>query len=122
MATWNSNSLVYTNDNCVGCNKCISACSVLGACISEEADENGISKIAVDGDRCISCGACMEACEHDAREYRDDTERFFDDLKKGEEISVLIAPAFKANYPREYESVLGGLKKSQAFYQRIIRC
>ncbi len=111
MATWNSNSLVYTNDNCVGCNKCISACSVLGACISEEADENGISKIAVDGDRCISCGACMEACEHDAREYRDDTERFFDDLKKGEEISVLIAPAFKANYPREYESVLGGLKK-----------
>lgn len=26
-------------------------------------------------------------------------------------ISILLAPAFKANYPKEYESVLGGLKK-----------
>ncbi len=111
MAIRNQDSLVYTNDNCVGCNKCINACSLVGACISEEPDESGITRIVVDGDRCISCGACMEACEHNAREYRDDTERFFDDLKKGEEISVLIAPAFKANYPKEYESVLGGLKK-----------
>jgi len=83
----------------------------MGACISQEPDENGQSRIEVDGDRCIACGACFDACEHNAREYRDDTERFFDDLKKGEPISVLIAPAFKANYPRQYESVLGGLKK-----------
>lgn len=34
----------------------------------------------------------------------------FEDLKRGERISLLIAPAFKANYPSEYESVLGGLK------------
>ncbi len=50
-------------------------------------------------------------CEHNAREYRDDTLRFFEDLNAGESISVLIAPAFKANYPAEYESVLGGLKE-----------
>ena len=103
--------LVYTNDNCVGCNKCIKVCSALGACVSDNPDENGVSRIEVDGDRCIACGACFDACEHEAREYRDDTERFFTDLQKGEAISVLIAPAFKANYPREYESVLGGLKK-----------
>ena len=36
---------------------------------------------------------------------------FFADLKKGEKISLLLAPAFKANYPNEYEKVLGGLKK-----------
>ena len=41
----------------------------------------------------------------------DDTERFFEDLKKGERISILIAPAFKADYPNEYEKALGGLKK-----------
>ncbi len=41
----------------------------------------------------------------------DDTERFFEDLKKGEKISLLLAPAFLANYPREYGTVLGGLKK-----------
>ncbi|MBR1860824.1 MAG: 4Fe-4S dicluster domain-containing protein [Lachnospiraceae bacterium] len=102
--------LVFTNDQCVGCNKCIGVCSALGACVSEDADENGKSRIDVDGDRCIACGACFDVCMHGAREYRDDTQRFFDDLKKGENISVLIAPAFKANYPREYESVLGGLK------------
>ena len=83
----------------------------MGACISDSPDENGVSHIEVDGNRCIACGACFDACEHDAREYIDDTERFFEDLKKGESVSVLIAPAFKANYPKEYESVLGGLKK-----------
>ncbi|MCR4617842.1 MAG: 4Fe-4S dicluster domain-containing protein [Lachnospiraceae bacterium] len=102
--------LVFTNDKCVGCNKCISVCSAMGACVSEDPDENGKSRIDVDGDRCIACGACFDVCMHGAREYRDDTERFFEDLKKGEKISVLIAPAFKANYPNEYESVLGGLK------------
>ena len=104
-------SLVFTNDNCVGCNKCIGACSCMGACISSEPDSNGRSRIDVDGTKCVACGACFDACEHDAREYRDDTERFFSDLKKGERISILIAPAFLADYPNEYESVLGGLKK-----------
>ena len=32
-------------------------------------------------------------------------------MKKGEKISILIAPAFRANYPNEYERVLGGLKQ-----------
>ncbi|MBO4809094.1 MAG: 4Fe-4S binding protein [Lachnospiraceae bacterium] len=104
-------SLVYTNENCVGCNKCIRVCSAMGACISTEADENGKSRIEVDPDKCIACGACFDACEHGAREFRDDTERFFEDLKKGEKISILIAPAFLADYPNEYEKALGGLKK-----------
>ncbi|MCR4716000.1 MAG: 4Fe-4S binding protein [Lachnospiraceae bacterium] len=102
-------SLVFTNENCIGCNRCIGACSAPGACVSVVKD--GKPRIEVDGNRCIACGACIDACEHEAREFFDDTERFFDDLKKGEKISILLAPAFKANYPREYESVLGGLKK-----------
>lgn len=83
----------------------------MGACISGEPDADGLSKIHVDPNKCIACGACFDACEHDAREYNDDTERFFEDLKRGEKISILIAPAFLADYPREYESALGGLKK-----------
>lgn len=101
-------SLVFTNENCIGCNKCTRVCSCEGACISKETD--GKMRIEVDPDRCVACGACFDVCEHNAREYRDDTERFFEDLKNGEQISVLIAPAFKANYPKEYEAVLGGLK------------
>lgn len=102
------NALVYTNDKCIGCNKCISVCPVLTA--NYAVEENGKNKIVVDGKQCIACGACFDACEHEAREYNDDTERFFEDLKKGERISLLLAPAFLANYPGEYASVLGGLK------------
>lgn len=102
-------ALVYTNDNCVGCNKCISACPVLTA--NRAVEENGMNKIIVDGSQCISCGACFDVCAHNARSYYDDTERFFEDLKKGEKISLLLAPAFLANYPKEYATVLGGLKK-----------
>ncbi len=102
--------LVYTNENCIGCNKCIRACSCIGACISTQPDEKGVSRIEVDGSLCVACGACFDVCEHGARVFRDDTERFFTDLKKGEKISLLIAPSFPANYPGEYERVLGGLK------------
>ena len=101
--------LVFTNDNCVGCNKCIRTCSCFGAMVASERD--GRNVIEVDGDKCIACGACFDACEHGAREYADDTEAFFEALARGEKISILIAPAFLANYPKEYESVLGGLKK-----------
>ncbi len=102
-------SIVYTNDNCIGCNKCIKVCSAIGACVSRE--ENGEARIVVDGSKCVACGSCIDVCEHKAREFSDDTERFFADLKAGKEISLLLAPAFKANFPDEYESVLGGLKK-----------
>lgn len=102
-------SLVITNDNCIGCNKCIGACSCIGANIAES--KNGRNIISVDADKCIACGACFDVCEHNAREFNDDTEKFFSDLAKGEKISLLIAPAFMANYPDKYETILGGLKK-----------
>ena len=102
-------NLIYTNDNCIGCNKCISACPVMGANIVKINDDN-TQRIEVDGDKCISCGACIDACLHNAREYDDDTERFFKDLKSGEKISLLVAPAFLANYKSSYKEILGTLK------------
>lgn len=103
-------SLVYTNSKCIGCNKCINVCPAMGACMS--VDVNGAKRrIAVNGTYCVSCGACMDACVHDAREFNDDTKRFFEDLKAGQKISLLLAPAFLANYPNQYGSVLGGLKQ-----------
>ena len=100
--------LVYTNESCTGCNRCISVCSVLGANYS--LMEDGKNVIHVDGEACVECGACMDVCHHKARGYRDDTEAFLTALKKGENISILIAPAFIANYPKEYRRVLGYLK------------
>ncbi len=102
-------SLVHTNDKCQGCNRCISACPVLTA--NYQVEFEGKHRIEVRGENCVQCGACLEACEHQARSFHDDTENFFEDIKRGVQISVLLAPAFQANYPSEYASVLGGLKK-----------
>lgn len=103
-------SLVRTNDMCVGCNRCISVCPVLNANVTVMT-ENG-PRIEVNRDACINCGSCFDACDHHARTYDDDTERFFADLKAGKKISIILAPAFLANYPKEYGSVLGGLKNA----------
>ncbi len=102
-------SLVYTNEKCQGCNRCISVCPVLTANYSVKLMSG--QRIEVHGENCIHCGSCFDACEHQARSFHDDTEQFFNDLKRGEKISILLAPAFLANYPKEYATVLGGLKK-----------
>jgi len=100
--------LVYTNEDCVGCNRCISVCPVLQA--NHAVTEGTGNVVKVDGDSCVHCGACMDICQHEARDYQDDTDRFFADLARGERISLLLAPAFIANYPEQYRKVLGYLK------------
>lgn len=105
------NALVYTNENCQGCNRCISVCPVLTANYSVPSASKQGQRIEVHSENCINCGACFDVCEHNARSFCDDTERFFEDLKNGQRISVILAPAFKANYPEDYGRVLGGLKK-----------
>ena len=98
-------SIIYTNTNCTGCNKCVRTCPVLTSNIATE-----IGHVSVSDDACIACGACFDSCAHNARDFIDDTNTLFDDLKKGQQISVIIAPAFLANYPKEYKKVLGYLK------------
>lgn len=98
--------LIYANDNCTGCNKCVRDCPVLIANVATDA-----GKVTVDSEKCIACGACFDACEHNAREYQDDTKSFFAALEAGKKISVILAPAFLANYPHEYKKVLGYLKE-----------
>lgn len=101
--------MIYTTDDCIGCNRCIAACPALTAnCVVEKQEKQVIH---VDGSRCIACGACLDACNHHARAFMDDTGRFIADLKQGRAISVLYAPALIANYPGEYRNILGALKQ-----------
>lgn len=99
-------SYVSTNDLCTGCNKCIRNCPVFP---SNHAVEAG--KVDVAADACIDCGECIDVCSHNARTYTDDTETFFEELGKGTGITLVIAPAFIANYPHEYKKILGYIKK-----------
>ena len=100
-----SEKIIGTTDACVGCNKCIRTCPTLLANNAESG------RIIVNKDACIGCGHCIKACFHEAREYYDDTNNFLDDLRRGSDISVIIAPAFIINYPKQYKKVLGYLKK-----------
>ncbi len=108
--------VIFTvEEKCVGCNKCIRSCPFFGANVSYAKD--GEYKVSVDQDRCIRCGACLTACSHGARQYADDTERFFSDLSAGRRISVVVAPAARTNFgdPRKLISWLKSLGVNLAY-------
>ena len=94
-------------EKCEGCNKCIAVCPVPQA--NYVVKENGVSKIEIDHEKCIHCGACLDVCDHNSRFYCDDTENFFEDLKKGKKITVIAAPAIRTNFA-DYQNLFGYLK------------
>ncbi len=96
-------------DKCVGCNQCIGHCPIFSVNIAYSLNE--INRVKVDPEKCIHCGECIRVCEHNARKFRDDTERFFEDLKKGIKISLIAAPAIIVNIPN-YKRMFSYLKKS----------
>lgn len=99
---------VYTNDYCVACNRCVTACPIIGANIF--AIKDGKATMSVNDRKCIHCGRCVKACNHGARKYHDDAERFINDLAKGKEIGILISPAFFHLYGDEAPEILGYLQ------------
>lgn len=103
-----NDGMIRTNDKCIGCNKCISVCPVDGANVSSISDGNSVIKVS--SDKCIQCGNCISACKREAREYSDDTEAFFEALKSGRKISILVDPVFYFEYFEEASGILGYLK------------
>jgi diguanylate cyclase (GGDEF)-like protein/PAS domain S-box-containing protein len=103
-----NNGIIFTNQKCIACNKCITNCDVFGAniCVSEGKKDF----IVTDSNKCTLCGTCVDCCPQNARDYHDDTNEFFDALKKGEKITVLISPTFKFHYENEVNQIIGYLK------------
>lgn len=103
--------IIVKEDKCVGCNKCIRNCLALAANVAYTV--NGESKVRTVAENCILCGKCIEVCDHDARDYQDDTLRFFDDLSHGKKISIIAAPSVRIDMP-QYENLFGYLKSRGA--------
>ena len=102
--------VTINEEKCIGCNACIRVCPVHDANTAKLAPDGQHSVITIDTEKCISCGACVEGCVHGARSYTDDTETFFDDLKSGKEIVVVVAPAFRLTEP-DADAMLAHLRK-----------
>ncbi|MCR4788792.1 MAG: EAL domain-containing protein [Lachnospiraceae bacterium] len=102
-----NNGLVKTNERCIGCNKCVSTCPVIGANVSLIL--NGNPKMVV-SDKCIHCGRCLKACNKGAREYMDDTDEFFKAVYSDMRVSLIVDPIFYMIYGKEAKNILGYLK------------
>jgi methyl-accepting chemotaxis protein/iron only hydrogenase large subunit-like protein len=91
-------------EKCINCYACISACPVK-YCM----DGSG-KKLMVNHNLCIGCGHCIAVCHHNARIPMDDTEVFLGDLKKGEKIVAVVAPAVASVFSGKYLKLNGYLK------------
>ncbi len=97
--------ITYDESKCVGCNSCIRACPAREANITFVRPDGTIS-IKINDEKCIKCGNCIKVCNHNARAYTDDTERFWEDLKAGEELTLIVAPSIKIAFDGYWRNIL----------------
>lgn len=102
--------MIYTDDKCVACNRCVHVCPAIGANVT--ANEDGRISIDVSDKNCIHCGRCIKECIHEARQYKDSLPDMLLDLKRGTEISVIVDPTFVVAYGRETASHVFGYLRS----------
>jgi iron only hydrogenase large subunit-like protein/uncharacterized protein YukE len=67
-------------------------------------------KLGINPNLCIGCGNCITCCPHKARIPIDDTDSFYDSLKQGEKMVVVIAPAIASFFPKQFLNFNGYLR------------
>lgn len=98
---------------CTGCDSCVRICPISDANIVQYNSEGKLI-ININEDKCIRCGSCISACSHNARYFNDDTERFFNDLKRGEKIIIIAPPAIKVAFGEMWKRVLWWFRENGA--------
>jgi len=99
-----SNVIQIDNDKCVNCFACITGCPVK-YCMDGSGE-----KLTINPDLCIGCGNCIISCSHNARKIIDDTPHFLSDLKQGQKMIAVIAPAVASVFPDKHLRLNGWLK------------
>lgn len=106
------NLIEVNQERCIGCSACIRACPSPEA-NSVKITEDGRIVTDINNDKCIACGECIKACKIKARDYNDDTDKFFKDLKE-RKIIVIAHPAIKTAFPGTWQAVLKWFKQNGA--------
>jgi len=89
---------------CVNCYACITGCPV------KFCMDGSKEKVLINPDLCIGCGNCIAVCHHEARILVDDTASFFSDLKRGDKIIAVVAPAVASVFPGQHLNINGYFK------------
>ena len=89
---------------CINCYACITGCPVK-FCMDGSGE-----KLTINHDLCIGCGNCIIICTHKARSLIDDTSQFLEDLKKGQKMVAVVAPAIVAVFKDKFLNFNGWLK------------
>lgn len=100
-------------DKCTGCGACVRDCPAPEA-NSFKTLEDGRRIVEVNDDKCIVCGNCLHACTHDARDFEDDTDKFFKDINK-KRVVLIVSPAIRTAFPETWTEVLKWLKQEGVF-------
>jgi len=99
-------------NKCINCYACIAGCPVK-YCMNGSGE-----KLTIDPDLCIGCGNCILVCTHKARSILDDTPHFFSDLKHGQKMVAIVAPAVASVFPDQFLNLNGWLESMgiEAFF------
>ena len=108
------------HDKCISCGKCHQVCPyhaiIYMPIPCEEAcpvkaiskDEYGVEHI--DPEKCIYCGKCLNACPFGAIFDKCEVFDVLKDIRKGEKVIAMVAPAVLAQFGKPIEHVYGALK------------
>jgi len=91
---------------CFDCHACMSECPTR-FCM----DASG-NTVVINHDLCIGCGHCINICTHGARYVVDSLDKLENDLKRGEKVVAIVAPAAASVYPGDNYLRLNGWLKS----------
>jgi len=89
---------------CINCYTCITTCPV------KYCMDGSDFKLSINQNLCIGCGNCIASCTHNARMPIDDTPRFLEDVKSGQKMVAIVAPAIAAFFPERFLNFNGYLK------------
>lgn len=91
-------------DNCRRCYSCIKECPAKAIRVMD-------GQAVVIAERCISCGHCVKVCSQNAKKIFSHKEKVLYDFLPSEKCIAVIAPAFAASFPDNYNKIAGALRK-----------